>query len=207
MKKISFFIVVVIIGFMSFGLAQTSKMLAVTFMTEKTKVYSVDSVALFNFIENKEAEMKIESFFKTRNMPMYKNAAKFIEVANKNGYKEKDLPIYTLAVISILESTGGKRDIGKNPFGWKTGKLKFSSYDEAIEFIGDAFINAKYFKNKKSLEDKLFTYNSVNERYQKEFFDFLNKIKNQKIQPIDTARYIDSFKVEILTPKTGEGVL
>lgn len=153
------------------------------------KVYIVDSVSLFAFVESKENEKKIEAYFEDRNMPLSAKAEKFIEVA-----KKYNLDPFLLPSISIKESTGGKFLFKSfNAFGF--GQRSFESFDEAIEYVGDKLTNGKYYKGK-SLKRKLLTYNSEQKKYYLETLKFMDNIKNQKIDKIDPMIYVDSFKIE-----------
>lgn len=158
------------------------------------KIFVVDSAALFDFIEDKENEFKIEAYFKKKNMPLFEKAAKFVEVS-----KKYNLDPFLLPAMSIKESTGGKKLFKPfNPFGY--GTKRFFSFDEAIEYVADKLANGEYYKDK-TLEKKLSTYNCVEDKYVSETLNFMRYIKNQNIQKIDTANHINNFKVEIILKK------
>lgn len=80
----------------------------------------------------------IEDFFKAYKSPLSAYSNVFIQVADKYKLDYKLLP-----AISMQESNGGKKVINNsyNPFGYGIyGKmtLKFASWDEAIEKVGEA---------------------------------------------------------------------
>lgn len=190
MKKLFFIITLFFIFLSDFSISigQTKKLFANNISSPK-KVYVVDSVALFSFIQDKENELKIEAYFKERSMPLYDKASKFIEVA-----KKYQLDPFLLPSIAINESTGGKFLFKSfNPFGF--GKKTFSSFEEAIEYVGDKLANGTHYKGK-TLEKKLATYNSVKKRYTTSTFKNMKNMKNQKIQNIDPMIFVDSFRVE-----------
>lgn len=205
MKKISFFVVIMTL-FVVFSssiektFSQTRKLIANNLDISSKKEYVLDSVAFFNFLENKEAEMKIEAYLKSRNAPLAKYASKFVEVAEKY-----DLPVFLLPTISIKESNGGKNLFKSyNAFGY--GSKHFSSFEEAIEYVADKLANGKYYKGK-SLEKKIKTYNSVKSNYYSETVMFMKKFEKQKIQSLDYKDYIDSFKVEKVVEFENKGIL
>ena len=74
------------------------------------------------------------------------------------------------------------------------------SFDEAMEYVADKLANGEYYKGK-TLKKKLSTYNCVENKYVSETLKFMKYIKNQNIEKIDTANYVDSFKVEIMPKK------
>lgn len=200
MKKIIFlfFIIVICLGLsLNSSFSQTMRLVAENFATPK-KEYIVDSVSLFSFVENKENEAKIEAFFKKRGLPLYKNAAKFVEAAEKNG-----LDPFFLPTISILESSGGiagsRATQNNNPFGWGSLRIKFISVDQAIDSIAYKLANLSYYKGK-NIDGKLSTYNKVNPNYKKNFYHIRKLLIDQKIDSIDYRKYIDSFKIEIYDP-------
>lgn len=203
MKKISFFIFAstLFLIFFSSGIektfSQTTKLIAEN-LTYERKIFIIDSVALFDFIEKKENEMKIEAYLESRNAPLAKYASKFVEVAEKY-----DLPVFLLPTISIKESSGGKKLFKSyNAFGY--GSKHFSSFEEAIEYVANQLTHGKYYKGK-TLDKKLSTYNSVKNiptrkyprgQYTEETYMYMKKFENQKIDSIDYRLYVDSFKVE-----------
>ncbi|MDQ1282065.1 MAG: hypothetical protein QG630_416 [Patescibacteria group bacterium] len=191
-KKMFFvvFVVIALLFLVIIGFSQNvQKLIADNSFTKK--VFVVDSAALFDFIEDKENELKIEAYFKKKNMPLFEKAAKFVEVS-----KKYNLDPFLLPAMSIKESTGGKSLFKPfNPFGY--GKKRFLSFDEAIEYVADKLANGEYYKDK-TLEKKLSTYNCVEDKYVSETLKFMRYIKKQNIEKIDTANYVDSFKVEII---------
>lgn len=103
----------------------------------------------------------IDSFFKSRSMPLFGTGMTFIMVAEKYGLDWRLLP-----AISIRESSGGKQACGNNPFGWGSCKLhNFVSYEQAIEALGRNLGGANprtagYYAGKTTME-KLYYYNGT----------------------------------------------
>ena len=75
----------------------------------------------------------LEEFLRGYDSPLASEAAKFVEVADENELDWRLLP-----AISGVESTFGHRIAQNtfNPFGWGGGLIKFNSWVEAIEIVG-----------------------------------------------------------------------
>ena len=102
--------------------------------------------------------IKLKDYFKAREMPLENQAEKFIEVADRLKLDWRLLP-----AIAIRESSGGKKACNNNPFGWGSCKIKFKSFEEAIEVVGDHLAGnretTKYFYKDKTIRQKLKRYN------------------------------------------------
>jgi len=75
----------------------------------------------------------IDSYFESRDMPLFGMGMKMVQEAEKN-----DLDWRLLPAIAVRESTGGKFDCKKvenNPFGWGSCKIGFDSLNKAIEIV------------------------------------------------------------------------
>ncbi len=89
-------------------------------------------------IAEKEKDQKtkaeaIDSYFESRDMPLFGMGMKMVQEAEKN-----DLDWRLLPAIAVRESTGGKfacKKVDNNPFGWGSCKIGFDSLDEAIETV------------------------------------------------------------------------
>ena len=103
----------------------------------------------------------IDSYFKSRSMPLEGTGMTFVLVAEKYGLDWRLLP-----AIAVRESSGGKAACGHNPFGWGSCKLhNFSSYEQAIEALGKNLGGANpktatYYAGK-STSEKLHNYNGT----------------------------------------------
>ncbi|MCF7844027.1 glucosaminidase domain-containing protein [Candidatus Gracilibacteria bacterium] len=108
-----------------------------------------------------EKANQIDSFFKSRSMPLNGTGMTFVMVAEKYGLDWRLLP-----AIAIRESSGGKAACGNNPFGWGSCKLhNFVSYEQAIEAIGRNLGGgnpgtARYYAGKTTMQ-KLYYYNGT----------------------------------------------
>lgn len=124
-----------------------------------------------------ERAQKIDSYFADRDMPLEGYGEKLVTEAEKNGLDWRLLP-----AIAIAESTGGKFACGKNPFGWGSCKIKFKSFDAAIETVarnlgGDNPATERYYKDT-STEEKLHHYNgSVIPTYTAKVLKFMDLIE------------------------------
>lgn len=126
---------------------------------------------------SKEHGDKIDAYYAKRGMPLEGYGAKMVAEAEKNNLDWRLLP-----AIAIKESTGGKFACKNNPFGWGSCKIKFDSYDEAIETVarnlgGNNPNTAQYYKDK-TTEEKLHHYNnSVVPTYTAEIMKFMELIE------------------------------
>lgn len=128
-------------------------------------------------IRKEKAEI-IDSFFKSRSMPLNGSGMTFVLVAEKYGLDWRLLP-----AISVRESSGGKAACSYNAFGWGSCKLhNFHSYEEAIEAVGKNLGGAnkstsRYYAGKSTME-KLYYYNgSVEPAYPGEVVAIMNMIE------------------------------
>lgn len=88
-------------------------------------------------IKKIDREKVLKEFFSKYKSPLIDHTDTFIDVADKHGLDFRLLP-----AISCIESSCGKKLIpdSYNPFGWGiygNNVLKFKSYDEAIETVGE----------------------------------------------------------------------
>lgn len=124
-----------------------------------------------------EHALKIDAYYAKRNMPLAGYGAKMIAEAEEN-----DIDWRLLPAIAIKESTGGKFACGYNPFGWGSCRLKFKSFDDAIETVarnlgGNNPNTAQYYKDK-TLIEKLHHYNnSIVPTYTAEILEFMDLIE------------------------------
>lgn len=107
-----------------------------------------------------ERAQKIDTYFADRDMPLEGYGAKLVKAAEKY-----DLDWRLLPAIAIKESTGGRFACGYNPFGWGSCKVKFKSFDAAIETVARNLGGAnpateQYYKNT-TTKQKLHQYNGT----------------------------------------------
>ena len=126
-----------------------------------------------------ERAAKIDAYYKKRNMPLEGYGMKMVLEAEKNNLDWRLIP-----AIAIRESTGGKFACYNNPFGWGSCKIKFATWDDAIEAIarnlgGNNPSTEQYYKGKTTAE-KLAYYNSVIPEYTAEIFEFMELIEQGK---------------------------
>jgi hypothetical protein len=123
-----------------------------------------------------ERAAKIEKYYSDRSMPLEDKAMKFVLEAEKYGLDWRLLP-----AIAVRESSGGKNACYNNPFGWGSCKIKFGSYDEAIEMLaknlGGANKKTSYYYAGKTTEEKLYYYNgTVVPTYPKEVLAIMDRL-------------------------------
>ncbi|HWC57433.1 MAG TPA: hypothetical protein VG621_00560 [Candidatus Paceibacterota bacterium] len=109
--------------------------------------------------EKREAA-KIDAYFTQYDLPLAGHGMTFVTEAQKSG-----IPWTLLPAIAMAESTGCKYVIAgtNNCFGWGSGKIKFSSIDDAIAEIsknlgGNDPDTAQYYDGK-SVKEILEMYN------------------------------------------------
>lgn len=122
---------------------------------------------------------KIDAYFTKRNMPLEGYGATMVAEAEKNNIDWRLLP-----AIAVKESSGGRFACGHNPFGWGSCKIKFSTYDAAIETVaqnlgGNNSHTAQYYKDKTLVEKLHYYNNSVVPTYTAEILGFMDLIEKE----------------------------
>ncbi len=129
-----------------------------------TTSYLGENIPEAPIVEDNRAA-SIDDYFSKQKMPLAGYGKVFVTVADTCGMDWRLLP-----AIAIQESTGGKRMIRNNPFGWGSAKIGFSSLEEAITVVGNNLCGnspgtKSYYKNKTTAQ-KLWSYNgSVSPSY------------------------------------------
>ena len=140
---------------------------------------STDSTNTIQIVRQSRADA-IDSFYKTRSMPLAGQGMNFVLVSEKYGLDWRLLPS-----IAIRESSGGKADINNNPFGWGSCKIKFKDYNESIDIVGKNLGGAnqktsRYYAGKSSY-DKLYAYNgTVLASYPDEVINIMKMISSKE---------------------------
>ena len=96
---------------------------------------------------------QLQAFFKDAHSPLHALALDFLEAADHNGLDWRLLPS-----ISLVETGCGRTAIGKNIFGWDSGRKQFASFREAIQWVASRLGNSKIYRGK-DLVHILATYN------------------------------------------------
>lgn len=153
-----------------------------TNITPNTSLVSNDVGVSIEEIRQERAD-KIEKYYKDRSMPLADKAMKFVLEAEKYGLDWRLMP-----AIGVRESSGGKNVCYNNPspFGWGSCKIKFKSYDEAIEVLamnlGGANKKTAYYYAGKTSEEKLYYYNgTVIPSYPKEVLAIMDRIDSVEL--------------------------
>jgi hypothetical protein len=132
-----------------------------------------------------ERAAKIDAFYRQWNLPLTGYGMAFVQAADTYNLDWK-----LLAAKGFIESTGGKFMIKGtyNPFGWGSGKIKFSSYEDAIlkiteHLAGQNPATAKYYAGK-TVDGIIDTYNppSIRHDYKKLIKGTMSKISAMEIQ-------------------------
>lgn len=125
---------------------------------------------------------RINSYFGTWDLPLAHHGAFMVEMADKYNLDWRLIP-----AIAMRESTGGKFACYNNPFGWGSCKIKFDSFEEAIETLarnlaGENPRTEMYYKDK-STEEKLHFYNgTVIKTYVREVVKIMDRIEGQAVE-------------------------
>ncbi len=127
---------------------------------------------------------RIDAYFAARNMPLEGYGEEFVAAADKY-----DLDWRLLPAIGVRESSGGKRLMNNNPFGWGSARIYFEDFSEGIEIVswnlaGENPNTAKYYKDA-DIETILYYYNgSVEPPYIGEVIHIMEMFEDH---PIATA--------------------
>jgi len=148
---------------------------------QQTMSKSQDKAVETSVSINIERAEKIDAYFAQRGMPLEGYGEKMVAEAEKNNLDWRLVP-----AIAIKESTGGKFACGYNPFGWGSCKIKFESWDTAIETIahnlGGNNKNTSHYYEGTTTEEKLYHYNgSVIPSYTGEILEFMELIEKQDV--------------------------
>ena len=142
-----------------------------------------DKTAVEVSIEDVRADRaaKIDAYYGKHKLPLTGYGMKMVLASEKYGIDWRLIP-----AIGMRESTGGKFACYNNPFGWGSCKIKYSSFDEAIESLarnlGGANPRTSYYYAGKSTLEKLYYYNgTVVASYPKEVVKIMDKIDATKI--------------------------
>ena len=160
---------------------------------QKENIGEAEGILAFNqALDQKAKDLKIkaeaiDSYFKSRSMPLFGMGMKMAEEAEKNNLDWRLLP-----AIAFRESTGGKYGCVKvkhNPFGWGSCKIGFDSYEEAVETVaknlgGNNPKTARHYADKNT-EEILKAYNppSIIPNYVKQVKAIMDDIGEENIIP------------------------
>lgn len=108
--------------------------------------------------EREEKAAKIDAYYGKYDLPLTGYGMKMVLAGEKYSVDP-----YLIAGLAMRETTAGKFACYNNPFGWGSCKIKFESFDHAIDVVamnlgGHNEKTARYYKNK-SLRGILETYN------------------------------------------------
>jgi hypothetical protein len=147
-------------------------------VTEQTQELSAEEAALQ--LEREETAAKIDAYYKKYNLPLAGYGMKMVLAGEKY-----DIEPLLLAAMAMRETTGGKFACHNNPFGWGSCKIKFESFDHAIDVVamnlgGHNPRTASYYKGK-TVTGILKTYNSVIPTYATEVVSIMKKIDSTVI--------------------------
>jgi hypothetical protein len=103
---------------------------------------------------------RIDAYFSKHAAPLAGFGSTFVQAADRC-----DMDWRLLPAIAMQESSGGKRMMNNNPFGWGSAKIPFDSFHEAISEVGKHLCGhvsstAKWYATT-STREKLYWYNGT----------------------------------------------
>lgn len=129
--------------------------------------------------EREEKAAKIDAYYGKYDLPLAGYGMKMVLAAEKYG-----IDPFLLAGLAMRETTAGKFACHNNPFGWGSCKIKFQSFDEAIDVVakhlgGHVETTARYYAGK-TTRQILDIYNppSIVANYTNEVMGIMKKIEN-----------------------------
>ncbi len=96
---------------------------------------------------------RLQNFFHDAHCYLHSLAPDFLEVADRHGLDWRLLP-----TIALVETGCGRTAAGNNIFGWDSGRRKFASVREAIQWVAARLGQSKLYRGK-TLAQILATYN------------------------------------------------
>ena len=149
-------------------------------MTPAT-IYSDPSNIIAISLQPDVRVVRLRAFFLENKYPIEDLADDFIAAADMHSLDWRLLPS-----ISIVESSGGKRYLNNNIFGWDSCRVGFPSIRIGIYHVANRLSNSKLYKNK-DLNGILRTYNPY-ETYPGRVVRIMTMLGASDLEP-DTSRY------------------
>jgi len=150
-------------------------------------VNSADNIAAQTIEDARlEKAAKIDAYYGRHKLPLTGYGMTMVLAAEKYGIDWNLIP-----AIAMRESTGGKFACYNNPFGWGSCKIKFASYDDAIEAVaknlgGANKRTASYYAGT-STATKLYYYNgTVVPSYPSEVMKIMDRIDEMEVKVANT---------------------
>lgn len=127
---------------------------------DSVKTSEADKLEAAKAKEDLEKANRIDAYFEKRDMPLAGHGMEFVRAAEKYNIDWRLLP-----AIGVRESSGGKRMMNSNPFGWGSAEIPFADFTEAIEVVamnlgGGNPNTARYYKDADT-KKKLWYYNGT----------------------------------------------
>jgi len=98
---------------------------------------------------------RLTEFFSERDCPAETLASDFVAAAD-----HYELDWRLLPSISFIESSGGKRFLNNNIFGWDSCRMKFETVRDGVYYVASRLANSGLYKDK-NLQQILRTYNPL----------------------------------------------
>jgi hypothetical protein len=117
-------------------------------------VNSTAEVADERIVKQDARLQRIRAFFQRQHCPVSIYAADFIAAADRHQLDWRLLPS-----IALVESSGGKRYLNNNVFGWNSCKRRFPTVQAGIHAVAERLANGARYKGQ-DLDAVLKAYNS-----------------------------------------------
>jgi transcriptional regulator with XRE-family HTH domain len=133
-------------------------------------IFGQSAVASQTENRNDPRSHALRNFFDRHKCPISNYVEEFLDAADKQGLDWRLLPS-----IAFLESTGGKHLSGGNLLGWGSGKVKFQTTKQAIQFVAERLAKSPTYANK-DVKAKLRTYNPARKDYAKRVIEVMEQL-------------------------------
>jgi hypothetical protein len=110
----------------------------------------------------------LQAFFRDAHSPLHALAVDFLDAADHHGLDWRLLPS-----ISMVETGCGRTAVGKNIFGWDSGRGQFATFRDAIRWVASRLGDSKLYHGK-DLAHILATYNA-----RPEYADLVRSVMKQ----------------------------
>ena len=113
---------------------------------------------------------RLRNYFRTNRSPLEKWSDAFLAAADKHNLDWRLLPS-----IAMIESGGGRIYRRNNIFGWKSGRARFTSVNQAIEYVATRLSESPIYRGR-PVADLLRIYNPARPIYAKKIMAVMETI-------------------------------
>jgi len=113
---------------------------------------------------------RLKQYFRSHRSPLEKVSENFVVAADRYNLDWRLLPS-----LAVIESGGGKRYRRNNIFGWKSGRARFKSLDQAIDYVASRLAESPIYRGK-SISELLKKYNPARPIYAKKVIQIMDSL-------------------------------